>query len=731
MKRITYYQEISHFSRSAFISPKTSLYANSAFKKANNLLRSKVLSALLLFFMIMLIFSNSGLAQEEPASEGLTGEQLRTEQILASILRSAPTGIGVVENRVIVSVNDYITNLTGYSTEELLGKNARMLYLTDEDYEYVGQEKYRQIAESGTGSVETRWRHKDGSIIYVLLSSTPLDPDDLELGVVFTVLDITASKIAAQELQTRTQWFITALGLLIVILLGLIAILSRSTSQRKEAAERVEKLAEIVNTSPNSITVHDYEGNMFYANQSSYDMHGYTKDEFMKLNLSQIDTPESAALIAPRMREVEEKGEARFEVKHKRKDGTTFPLLVGVKTIEWFGKPALLSIATDIAERKQAEEDLREINEYLNYYRLVVDNMQDYRIAVVDKNYCYKIVSKQYFDHYDQTKTDIVGKTVAELMNPDVFEHVIKPKLDQAFQGQTVIFTSWFETPTKGKRFYEVSYYPIFEEDLTVGSVAATIQDITERKEAEEEIRTLNRELEQRVRERTVELEAVNKELEAFAYSISHDFRAPLRALNAFSTSLSEKNKDHLDEQGLHYLNRINKASLYMSDLVDDLLQLSRITRAEMKKQAVDISKIATEIIKDLQDIEPERQVKVNIAPGLSAIGDFTLLKDVMNNLITNAWKFSSKETLAEIDVGRTTIDGEAVYFVRDNGVGFNMAYADKLFGAFQRLHGVDEFPGTGIGLATVQRIINRHGGRIWAESEVGKGTTFYFTLKN
>lgn len=255
--------------------------------------------------------------------------------------------------------------------------------------------------------------------------------------------------------------------------------------------------------------------------------------------------------------------------------------------------------------------------------------------------------------------------------------------------------------------------------------------EVMERKKAEEVILILNRELEQRVKKRTIELEAVNRELTSFAYSISHDFRAPLRALNAFSASLIENYNDQLDKQGLHYLNRIHYNSRYMSDLVDDLLALSRITRAELKEQEVDLSRVAEEIIKDLQDEEPERQVTAAVEPGLSAKGDSSLLKVLLENLIENAWKFSSKEEQAKIEVGLTTVDGDEAFFVRDNGVGFDLAYADKLFGAFQRLHGVNEFPGTGIGLATVQRIVNRHGGQVWAESKVGKGTTFYFTLKN
>jgi light-regulated signal transduction histidine kinase (bacteriophytochrome) len=255
------------------------------------------------------------------------------------------------------------------------------------------------------------------------------------------------------------------------------------------------------------------------------------------------------------------------------------------------------------------------------------------------------------------------------------------------------------------------------------------VRDISDLKKIEQELKTFNVELEEKVKERTIQLEAVNKELESFAYSISHDFRAPLRALDGFSASLQANYDEHLDDQGRHYLNRIRNAAIYMSNLVDDLLDLSRITRREFMKQQVNLSELTTELSTHLQEAEPQRVVKFMIAPDLKALGDAALLQSALQNLLENAWKFSSKEAQAEIEVGRTTMEGEDVFFVRDNGVGFNMAYAKNLFGAFQRLHGVNEFPGTGIGLATVQRIINRHGGRVWAEGEVGKGATFFFTL--
>jgi len=243
------------------------------------------------------------------------------------------------------------------------------------------------------------------------------------------------------------------------------------------------------------------------------------------------------------------------------------------------------------------------------------------------------------------------------------------------------------------------------------------------------EIRRLNENLENRVRERTAELEVANKELEAFAYSVSHDLRAPLRHIDGFSKILLEAHTDKLDEEGQRYLQFLRNGSQKMGQLLDALLALSRVTRAEMRRQPVDLSALASAVLADLRKEQPERQVELTIEPGVGAEGDPQLLRVALDNLLGNAWKFTSKRTVAKIQFGATRQRDQLVCFVKDNGAGFDMAYADKLFGAFQRLHSGEEFPGTGIGLATVQRIVRRHGGRVWAEGAVDQGATFYFTL--
>jgi light-regulated signal transduction histidine kinase (bacteriophytochrome) len=247
--------------------------------------------------------------------------------------------------------------------------------------------------------------------------------------------------------------------------------------------------------------------------------------------------------------------------------------------------------------------------------------------------------------------------------------------------------------------------------------------------ESQEEVRRANAELEQRVTARTLQLESANRELEAFAYAVSHDLRAPLRSMSGFSQILQETAPASLDDKSRDYLRRIRDASLRMSTLIDDLLSLSRISRSELIPRATSLSQIATDAAATIRDRYQGREVELNIEPGMDVHGDTRLLRIAMENLLDNAWKYSANTSPAHISVGQESRDGERVYFVRDDGVGFDMAYSAKLFGPFQRLHAESQFPGTGIGLVTVQRIVARHGGRIWAHAEPDRGATFYFTL--
>ena len=257
----------------------------------------------------------------------------------------------------------------------------------------------------------------------------------------------------------------------------------------------------------------------------------------------------------------------------------------------------------------------------------------------------------------------------------------------------------------------------------------ALLSVVEDQKTAEEEIRILNTELELRVIERTAQLESANKELETFAYSVSHDLRAPLRGIDGWSLVLLEDCGDQLDAQARQYLGRVRTEAQRMGQLIDALLQLSRVTRAEMQRRPVDLSALARTVVARLRESQPERQAEIGIQPDLTTYGDARQLEIVLTNLLGNAWKFTGARPLARIEFGQTEVEGRPAFYVHDNGAGFDMAYAQNLFGAFQRMHAATEFPGTGIGLATVQRIVQRHGGRTWAEAVVDGGATFYFTL--
>jgi signal transduction histidine kinase len=268
---------------------------------------------------------------------------------------------------------------------------------------------------------------------------------------------------------------------------------------------------------------------------------------------------------------------------------------------------------------------------------------------------------------------------------------------------------------------------------LLAGAFNDMLSEIQERDTAlrasEGQLRQLNAGLEQRVAARTAELETSNRELEAFSYSVSHDLRAPLRAIDGFSKALLEDCGDTLGETGTRHLERVRTATRQMGLLIDDLLNLARLSRAEMRREPVDLAAVGNEIAASLTQTQPDRQVSFVVPPHLSAEGDSQRLRVVLDNLIRNAWKFTSKHPTARIELGQAGTNGQRAFFVADDGAGFDMAHADLLFAPFQRLHRQSDFEGTGVGLATVQRIIHRHGGRLWAEGTVDKGATFYFTL--
>jgi PAS domain S-box-containing protein len=384
--------------------------------------------------------------------------------------------------------------------------------------------------------------------------------------------------------------------------------------------------------------------------------------------------------------------------------------------------------AENITERKQAQEALRRSQEQLAG---IINSAMD-AIITVDESQRIILFNAAAEKMFRYPANEAVGKSlerfIPERFRPAHSGHIQNFGQTNVTRRSMASLGAIFGLRSDGEEFpIEASISQLESEGQKFFTVI--LRDIAERKRAEEQNRRLNETLEQRVAERTTQLEAANKELEAFSYSVSHDLRAPLRHINGFSQALLEDYSDKLDETGKGYLQEVRSASQEMAQLIDDVLQLARVTRTEMRGETVNLSELASKIAADLRRMEPGRTVIVNIEENISTYGDKRLLKIILVNLLGNAWKFTSNGENAEIAFGQEQIDGQDVYFVRDNGAGFDMTYADKLFGAFQRLHSVNEFEGTGIGLATVQRIVNRHSGRVWAEGEIMKGAVFYFTL--
>ena len=377
-----------------------------------------------------------------------------------------------------------------------------------------------------------------------------------------------------------------------------------------------------------------------------------------------------------------------------------------------------------MAEAREAERSLRRNRELLNS---IIEGTSDAIFA--------KDIEGRYV-LFNGGATRITGKSVAQALgNDDSFlfpcaeaRAVMEDDRQILRSGEIRSFEQTLTCASGEKVMVQATKGPLRDETGSIVGVFGIARDVTEYRRAEEEIRKLNAELDQRVTERTVRLQAAIQEQESFSYSVSHDLRAPLRHINSYSAILEEECGASLSPEAHGYLERIRVSSRVMGKLIDDLLELSRVGRSRLQRSPVDLSELARVIFLRLQESEPQREVAFTVAANLKVHADLALLQQALENLLDNAWKYTRGREFAAIEVGRSGAGDQEVFFVRDNGVGFDMAYQDKLFGAFQRLHG-SEFEGTGIGLATVKRIVKRHGGRVWAEGAVNLGATIYFTL--
>lgn len=484
-----------------------------------------------------------------------------------------------------------------------------------------------------------------------------------------------------------------------------------------------QKFATTFRISPDSININRMSDGLYIdINEGFTALTGYMRQEVIgrsSLDLNLWADPLDRARL---VQGLQERGEVvSLEAVFRLKDGTLRTGLMSARQIEIEGEMCILSITRDITERKLVEEQLL-------YQANLLQNVSD---AIIASDPDFKITNWNQAAEslYGWCADEVIGRPVNEILCTEYADNTPEQVLRQ-FQEQGIWRGEVMQKHKDGTTLNILASVSMIKDNASkiVGVVAAN-RDITERKQVEEEIRRLNEELEQRVIERTAQLEAANKELEAFAYSVSHDLRAPLRAIDGYTRMLQEDYESALDANGQRICGVVREQARRMNQLIDDLLTFSRLSRVQLQTTLLDMQQLAALVFDELTVLENEERIEFRLNALPPALGDHTLIRQVWQNLFSNALKFSSKRERAVIEVRGWQEGHEIVYSVRDNGAGFEPEYAHRLFGVFQRLHNEAEFPGTGVGLAIVQRIIYRHGGRVWLEGQPDQGATVYFAL--
>ena len=575
--------------------------------------------------------------------------------------------------------------LYGWDAEEVLGKVTHELFQTV--FPKALAEIQAEILETGYWEAELMHRRRDGSVTtvssrWVLRRDAEGNPS----GILESNRDIGRSK---QEEQ---------------------------------------KFRNLLESAPDAIVIVDQKGLIQLINAQTEKLFGYTRAELIGAPVETL-VPQcfrgrhwshrEGYAQSPQPRSMG----AGLELYGRRKDGTEFPIEISLSPLETAEGTLVCSAIRDVTQRKQLAERHRE-NELR--FRLLIDAVKDYAIISLDADGLVTTWNTGAERLKGYSSGEIIGQHMSRFYpQADIARRKPDQELQQAASTGHMEDQGW-RVRKDGSHFWaEVAITAVHDSAGKLIGFLKIAKDITAKRDAEDQIQKLNSELTQRVEQ----LGTVNRELESFSYSVSHDLRAPLRHVDGFARILKEEYSPTLPEDAIRYLDRILEAATHMGQLIDDLLNLARIGRREMKREGVRIANVVKQAIAELPSEAQERRIEWRIEPLPEMNCDAGLLKLVFTNLLSNAVKFTRKQPIAVIEIGARMTGGVATIFVRDNGVGFDPRYADKLFGVFQRLHRHEDFEGTGVGLATVQRIIHRHGGEIWAESQVNSGTTFSFTL--
>ncbi len=627
-------------------------------------------------------------------------ELQRTREQLAIRARAVEYSINAIAladlDGLLTYVNPAFLALWGYAdASEVVGRPAVDFWESSEAAAEIRADMLQTCGWTG----ELTARRKGGASFVVHLTTTLVGDDTGEpIGAMAAFLDVT-DRISAEEA-------------------------ARATSHRLSLAQRAAGAG---------IWDWDFATGMLTWSPEFRELFGLQPDaeasfETWRATLHPDDLEAAEARITE---SVEQNAALENEYRIVRPDGEEVWIGAFGDTIyDESGSPLRMSgICLDIDARKRAESAL--VASERKWRSVLVHTPQ---IGVsLDHDAAIVFANRHLLKLTGYREEEVLGRNWFDLFVPESSRDEVRGLFASILDGVDDEGFSTGENPilTREGALRHVSWSNVVTRDVrgTLVDVTSLGVDITERKRAEEAIRTLNAELERRVRERTAQLSAANEELEAFAYSISHDLRGPLRAIDGFSEILMEDHAAALGANGRESLERVRAAAQKMGRLIDDLLSLSRLTRGGTSVADVDLSGLAAEVVERLREEHPERRVEVVIAAGCRVWSDAGLLEAVVGNLLGNAWKFTGGREQGHIEFAETRLDGARVFFVRDDGAGFDPAYAANLFQPFQRLHGPDEYPGTGIGLATVRRIVNRLGGRCWAEGAVDEGATFFFTL--